>query len=112
MGFLISFNRKIYLMNYINSLESKINACTETKLSMTEEIANIGTQINDIGNPDSPAVKQLKAEKLRLEAMEKKMDIELQKYQTQLQAANTEMQSADQALQQGIQNSFSYKIGA
>ena len=108
MGFLISFNRKIYLMNYINSLESKINACTETKLSMTEEIANI----NDIGNPDSPAVKQLKAEKLRLEAMEKKMDIELQKYQTQLQAANTEMQSADQALQQGIQTSFSYKLGA
>ena len=105
MGFLISFNRKIYLMNYINSLESKINACTETKLSMTEEIANIG-------NPDSPAVKQLKAEKLRLEAMEKKMDIELQKYQTQLQAANTEMQSADQALQQGIQTSFSYKLGA
>ena len=111
MGFLISFNRKMYLTTYIHNLESKINDITEQKLSMSHRIAALNSEINDIADSDSPAVKQLRSERARIEALEKKLDIEIQKYQTQLQAANAEIQSADQALQEGIKTSFSYNVG-
>lgn len=109
MGFLVAFNRKMYLTNYINKLQSRINDQTEMKLKMTDDITRLSSEINDLGNSDSPAVKNLQARKVEIEAFEKRADIELQKMQTQLQAANTEMQSADQMLQQNIERSFSYK---
>lgn len=111
MGFLIAFDRKIFLTNYINILERKINDITEEKLSMADRIATLNSEINDISDSDSPAVKQLRSEKARIEVLEKKLDVELQKYQAQLQAANTEIQSANQALQKGIEDSFSWSLG-
>lgn len=111
MGFLVSFSRSLYLTNYIHSLETQLNDRTSFKLQATEEIAQLNSQISDIGNPDSPAVKKLESRKVALEALEKKLDIEIQKIQTQLQAANTERQSADQMLQQNVERSFSYKAG-
>ena len=111
MGFLVSFNRKLYLTNYIHTLETQLNDRTSLKLQATNDITKLNSQISDIGNPDSPAVKKLEARKVELENFEKKIDVEIQKIQTQLQAANTEIQSADQMLQQNIQRSFSYKAG-
>ncbi len=111
MGFLISFNRKMYLTNYINSLERRLNDITSQKLNLTETITQLSSQISDLGNTDSPAVKKLEARKVELENLDKQLDIRMQKIQAQLQAANTELQSADQALQQNIQRSFSYNFG-
>ena len=97
-------------MNYVHSIETRINDITQKKLNMTNTIAELNTQINDIGDNDSPAVKKLEARKIELENFEKKLDIELQKLQAQLQAATTEEQSADQMLQDNISKSFSYKV--
>ncbi len=110
MGFLVSFSRKMYLTQYMHNLERRLNDKTTEKLKYTDQIAEYTTQINDISDSDSPAVKKLQAKKAELEKYEKRIDIEIQKMQTQLQAANTEIQSADQMLQQGIQRSFSYKV--
>lgn len=109
MGFLVAFNRKMYLTNYIHNIETNINDRTKIKLSMTDSITKLNSQISDIGNTDSPAVKKLEARKVELENLEKKIDLEIQKFQTQLQAANTELQSADQMLSQNLERSFSYK---
>ncbi len=110
MGFLLSFQRKMYLTNYLNTLQSKINEQTSYQMGIAEEIARTTSSINKIGDKDSPDVKQLEAQKAELEAIDKRCSMELQKLQTQYQAAQTEMQSADQTLQQTIQDSFSYKL--
>ena len=74
MGFLVNFNRKMYLTNYINLLESKITERTQVKLEMADQIAQYTSEINDFADKDSPAVKKLESKKAELEAMEKKID--------------------------------------
>ena len=111
MGVLISFNRKMYLTNYINTLERKLNDITTQQMNLLDTITQLNSQISDIGNTDSPAVKKLGARKVELENLDKQLNVRMQKIQTQLQSANTELQSADQALQQNIQRSFSYNFG-
>ena len=111
MSYLIAFTRKMVLTSYIHHLETKMTDITEKKLKLTDNIADLTTQISDIGDSDSPAVKKLEARKIELENLDKKMDMKMQKYQTQLQAANTNLQSAEQMLQQNIQKSFSYTGG-
>ena len=110
MGFLLAFSRKMYLTQYSHSIERRLNAKTAEKLRYTDTIAEYTSQINDIGDPDSPAVKKLEARKAEIEKYERKIDIEIQKLQTQLQAANTEIQSLDQAVQKGVQDSFALKL--
>lgn len=109
MGFLVAFNRKMYLTNYIHNLQTQLNDRTSMKLQATDQIAKLNSQMSDLGDNDSPAVKKLEARKVEIEQLEKKLDVEMQKIQTQLQAANTELQSADQMLEQNLQRSFSYK---
>ena len=111
MGFLVAFSRKMYLTAYVNHLQSKLNDITTQKLNLLETISEMSTQISDIGNTDSPAVKQLEARKIELENLDKQLEVRMQKVQTQLQAANTELQSADQMLQQNLQRSFTYNVG-
>ncbi|MBQ9244950.1 hypothetical protein IJ182_01640 [bacterium] len=111
MGILLAFSRKMYLTAYTNHLQSKLNDITSQKLDLLDTISELSTQISDIGNTNSPAVKQLQARKIELENLDKQLDVKMQKIQTQLQAANTELQSADQMLQQNIQKSFTYNIG-
>ena len=111
MGFLVAFSRKMYLTAYVNHLQVKLNDITSQKLNLLETISKLSTEISDIGNTDSPAVKQLEARKAELENMDKQLEIRMQKIQTQLQSANTELQSADQMLQQNIKSSFTYNIG-
>ena len=111
MGFLVAFCRKMYLTNYTNKLQVKLNDITSQKLNLTDTITQLVSQISDIGNSDSPAVKQLEARRVELENLDRQLDMRMQKIQTQLQAANTELQATDQAVQSGIQKSFSYSAG-
>ncbi len=111
MGFLVAFSRKMYLTAYVNKLQLKLNDITSQKLNLLDTISQLSTEISDIGNPDSPAVKQLEARKIELENLDKQLEVRMQKLQTQLQAANTELQSADQMLQQNLKQSFTYNIG-
>ena len=69
MGFLVSFSRKMYLTQYMHNLERRLNDKTTEKLKYTDQIAEYTTQINDISDSDSPAVKKLQAKKAELEKM-------------------------------------------
>ncbi len=111
MGFLVSFSRTMYLTSYVNKLQSRLDDITTQKLNLTDTITQLTSQISDIGNTDSPAVKQLQARKAELENLDSQLELRMKKIQTQLQAAQTEQQSADQMLQQNIQKSFSYNAG-
>ena len=111
MGVLVAFCRKMYLINYTNKLQVKLNDITTQKLNLTDTISQLVSEISDIGNSDSPAVKQLEARRVELENLDRQLDMRMQKIQTQLQAANTELQSTDQALQNGIKSTFSYTGG-
>lgn len=111
MGFLVSFSRSMYLTSYINKLQGRLDDITTQKLNLTDTITQLTSQISDIGNTDSPAVKQLQARKVELENLDAQLELRMKKIQTQLQAATTEQQSADQMLQQNIQKSFSYNAG-
>lgn len=101
----------MYLTSYINKLQSRLDDITTQKLNLTDTITQLTSQISDIGNTDSPAVKQLQARKVELENLDAQLELRMKKIQTQLQAASTEQQSADQMLQQNIQKSFSYNAG-
>lgn len=109
MGFLVAFSRQMYLTNYVNSLQVKVKNITEQRMELTETITQLTTQISDIGDNDSPAVKKLKARMAELENLDKQLEMRMQKYQTQLDAANTELQSTQQSVQQLVQSSFSPK---
>ena len=111
MGFLVAFCRKMYLINYTNKLQVKLNDITTQKLNLTDTISQLVSEISDIGNSDSPAVKQLESRRVELENLDRQLDMRMQKIQTQLQAANTELQSTDQAVQNGIKSTFSYTGG-
>lgn len=111
MGFLVAFDRVMYLTNRIHGLESRMTDITTQKLNLTDTISKMSSQISDIGDPDSPAVKKLEARKLELENLDRQLDVQMQKLQTQLQAAQTERQSADGMLQNNIRQSFSYTAG-
>ena len=111
MGFLASFSRQMYLTAYVNHLETKLNDITTQKLNLLDTISQLSTEISDISDTDSPAVKQLEARRIELENLDKQLEVRMQKIQTQLQAANTELQSASQTVQQNLQRSFSYNVG-
>lgn len=110
MGFLAVFCRKMYLTACVNHLESKLNNITTQKLSLLDTISQLSTEISDISNTDSPAVKQLEARRVELENLDKQLEVRMQKVQTQLQAANTELESCNQALDSRLKDSFSYSI--
>ena len=113
MAFLLFFNRTMYLTNYVNNLQTKINDITTEKLEMSETIAQYTSDISDLGgDKNSPSVQKLMKLKADLEVLEKKLDAKLAKYNAQLQAAQTELQAANNALQQSTQRDFSPKYFA
>lgn len=111
MGFLVSFQRQMYLTNYVNDLEIKMTRLTEQKLDLTDQITEITTSISDIGDNDLASVKKLKKRQQQLEKIDKELDAQMKKMQTQLDAANTELKSAEKSTQNGIQRSFTYNVG-
>ena len=106
MAFLTQLSRKMYLTDYINKTEMKLSDLTRQKLDMTDDITRLTSQISDIGNNESPAVKKLEARLAELKMFDAKLDIEKQKMETKLQAAQTEMNSLSQSLNNSIQSSF------
>ena len=111
MGFLTSFSRSMYLTNYINTLQIQLDDITSEQIALSNTVSQLQSQISEINDNDSAAVKQLFARKTELEALDKQLSQRLEKIKHQLQAANTEKQSADQMLQLNIQRSFTYMGG-
>lgn len=107
MGLASATFRLVYLESFRHDLESKIQAITESKMSLTttiDELINVG---NDM-DPESETVKQLQARRDKLNALDKKLDAQLQLYKAQLEMANEEIESAEKLRDASIKRSFSY----
>ena len=98
-------------MDYVNKTEMKLTDLTRQKLNMADDITRLTSQISDIGNNESPAVKKLEARLAELKMFDAKLDVEKQKMETKLQAAQTEMQSLSQSLDNSIKSTFSVSYG-
>ena len=107
MGVLLAYSRTIFLTRYINDLEAQLQDVTEEKQKLMNEITKV-TDAGDLSNSDSAAVKELNALKVRLQALDRKLDIKMKDISTRLNAATQERQSADAMLQENIRSSFSY----
>ena len=110
MGVITSFSRSMYLTNYINTLKAQLNDVMELQTGIMTEVSQLMSDINDIGENDSPAVKQLKARQTELEALDRQLQARLKKIQAMLDAAQTEIQSADQMLSRDIQTTCRYGL--
>jgi len=109
MGLITSTFRQMYLIAYRYTLESKIQWISTAKLELvasSDEILSLG---NDL-DPNNPIVKQLEARRQRLNALEKKLDMQMADYQNRIQMVNTELQSCEQAVKSAIDRSFKYDV--
>jgi len=110
MGLIASQMRIMYLKAYKFDLEYKMQICTQTKLGLSSansDLMSIGTDMD----PDSEAVKKLEQRKERLNAMEKKIDMQMALYESRLKMIETELQSCQELLDKNISSSFSYGGG-
>jgi len=109
MGLITSSFRQMYLIAYRYTLESKIQWISTAKLELvasSDEILALG---NDL-DPDNPAVKQLEARRQKLNALEKKLDMQMADYQNRIQMVNAELESCQQAVRNAIDRSFKYEV--
>ncbi len=107
MGLASSTFRLMYLNAFRLDLENKIQVITESKLSLTRTISEMVSIGNDM-DPESEVVKQLNQRKERLNALDKKLDMQLEMYNSQLKMIDTEMESCRSLIDKNIQRAFSY----
>ena len=109
MGLIASSMRLLTLTAYKNSLEMRIQSVTENMMGLQNQIDELVTIGADL-DPDSDALKDLKAKKERLNLIEKKLEMQQKQFQTQLEAVNQEIQSCQQSVVQNVQGMFSYSL--
>ena len=107
MGLITSSYRMMYLTAYKYSLESKIQWIATAKMELVASSDEIMALGNDL-DPENPAVKQMEARRDKLNALEKRLDIQMQEYQNRLQMVEAELKSAQNAVKEAIDVSFSY----
>ncbi len=107
MGLASSTFRLMYLNSFRLDLENKIQVITESKLSLTRTISEMVSIGNDM-DPESEVVKQLNQRKERLNALDKKLDMQMEMYNSQLKMIDAEMESCRSMRDKNIERSFSY----
>ncbi len=107
MGLAAATFRLMYLTQFRNDLESKITTITESKMALSKTIQEMISMGNDM-DTDSDFVKQLNAKKDRLDALDKKLDMQLELYNSQLKMVDQEIQSATSLRDSSISRSFKY----
>lgn len=109
MAIFPQLSRKMYLIDYVNKTEMTLTDLTRQKLDMTDDITRLTSQISDMSDHESPAVKKLEARLAELKQFEAKLDLQKQKIEAKLQAANTELNSLSESLNNSIQSSFTVR---
>jgi len=98
MGLIAATVNKQYLIAYRNELEYKMTLIRQAKMGLsdsTSDLLNAGTDLD----PENPAVKQLEQRRERLNALEKKLDMQLEEYQTKLKMVESNIQASDQMIE-------------
>ncbi|MBO6271370.1 hypothetical protein J6O48_01170 [bacterium] len=111
MGVLASTMRLMTLTATKNDLEFRLMSITEKMSALTAQIAEKDEFCADL-DPESTTVRQMEAEKKRLNELERKLDMQQKMLQARLQQVMQEMQACQQMLGADIQSGmFSYGMG-
>lgn len=90
MGVLAASAQNSQLIAYKNDIEYKTLMIKQAKialLSAEDDLVNAGTDMD----PESPMAKQIEQRKARLNALEKKLDMQLDDYDTRLKLIKESM---------------------
>ena len=103
MGLIAATIQKQSMIAYKHDLEYKMMLISQAKMGLsdsTKDLMSVGTDMD----PDNPVVKQLEQRKERLNALEKKLDMELAEYKTRLEMAEANMAMAEKMEQSAIKS--------
>jgi len=103
MGLIAATIAKQSMIAYKHDLEYKMMLITQAKMGLsdsTKDLMNVGTDMD----PDNPVVKQLEQRKERLNALEKKLDMELAEYKTRLEMAEANLKMAGEMEKSAIES--------
>lgn len=101
MGLISATVTKHQLMAYKHDLEYKMELIRQAKLELsdsTTELLNVGTDMD----PENPAVKQLEQRKERLNALEKKLDMQLEEYEVKLKMVEKNMEASEKMIESSL----------
>lgn len=107
MGVVLSYSRLIEQIRQISDLESQLQRIADDRKVMMNQITAV-TDVGDLTNTDSAAVKELSALKERLKILDRELDIKQEVIKNRLQAVQADRDSTEAMLQSNIQTSFSY----
>jgi len=88
----------------------QLHLITQAKAVATKAASNL-LQVGTDYESDSLIAKKLQQRQYKLKLLEEKLDVRKAEIETRLQEITTELQSNQQMIDEGIRNSFSYKIG-
>jgi predicted nucleic acid-binding Zn-ribbon protein len=91
-------------------LEYKIQLITQTRMGLATSVSDLMAIGNDF-DPESPATKMLQQRQTKLNALEKKLEMQMQAYQGRLAAIQKEEESCKALLEQNVARAFSYGGG-
>lgn len=108
MGLLIGIIRKQYLMMQKSTLQWQLTLITKAKrvaARAVDKFMQVGTDYEG----DPLVTKKLQAREYKLKIMEEKLDLQKEHIQEELEGVKAELKSVDGMIQDGIQESFTYK---
>lgn len=94
MGVIAASAQKSQLIAYKNDIEYKILMVKQAKIALLgaeDDLVNAGTDLD----PESPLVKQIEQRKARLNALDKKLDMQLDDYDTRLKLIEESIEACD-----------------
>lgn len=94
MGVLAASAQMNQLIAYEHDINYKILVINQAKIALTgaqEDLLNAGTDLD----PESPVAKQIEQRKARLEAIDKKLDMQLEEYKTRLELIEKSKQACE-----------------
>ena len=107
MGLAAATFRLMYLNSFRFDLENRIQSITESKMSLTRSINDLVSAESDM-DPESEIVKQLQARKDKLNALDKKLDMQLEMYNNQLKMIDKALESCRGMIDKNIERTFTY----
>jgi capsule polysaccharide export protein KpsE/RkpR len=102
MGLIAASSRLTQLNRYRLELEEKMQLISDKKFKLLDTVNDL-TDVSAGLDEKAPEVKALEARKLRLQAIEKQLDVQMQRYETQLKMVDAEIQSCKQLVDKNIQ---------
>jgi len=110
MGLITGTLRLHQLNDARHDMEFKLQEITQEKLGISGSLCEVADRVATASGEgkDSPEMKELEAQKIYLETLEKKLDARMAQYNNKLQAIQTEMESAKKIVDANIQSSFTY----